>query len=387
MIAFNNFTSPFRDPLWGHVYIHPAYEAIMCTPEYQRLHRIKQLGPSYLVYPGATHTRFNHSLGVLSVGKRMLTALNHQLQLSETETHVFLLACLLHDIGHFPYTHSLKELPLREHEELSAWTILNSKIADICKKELHADPKYVAAVIDHTIEFKADKLNLFRNMLSGVLDPDKLDYLNRDAYFCGVPYGIQDLDYILSRLTVAGDRLSVKDDGISAVEHLLFAKYLMYRAVYWHPQVRSATSMIKKALFSGINDGSIDPDKLYFLDDQAFFTSYADTSALIKKVFQGQLFEAAITIPFNPDKHEYLMNLQSREQKEAELKERYNLKQDLIIDIPEAISFETDIPALKTNESVFSLSTVQQFTRCLRYIRVFTDSQAEHEMRPQDLDA
>lgn len=384
MHIFNDFVTAYRDPLWGHIYIHPAYNAIINTPEYQRLHRIKQLGPSYLVYPGATHSRFNHSLGVLSIGKRMLAVLNPQLDLSAEEAHVFLLACLLHDIGHFPYTHSLKELPLREHEELSSWTILNSEIAGICKNELRIDPEYVAAVIDHEMIYTAPRLELFRNMLSGVLDPDKLDYLNRDAYFCGVPYGIQDLDFILSRLIITDNKLSVKNDGIRAIEHLLFAKYLMYGAVYWHPQVRSATSMIKHALFTGIEDGSIAPENLYFLDDQAFYTGLAEKSPLIKRVFQGQLYSPVLTVPFDTEKHNYLMNLESRNKKEAELKSRFS--EDLIIDIPEAISFETDIPALLENPSVFSQATVQQFTHCLRYIRVFCPEMPDISITPGDLE-
>ncbi len=114
-----DYTEPIRDPLWKHIYLSPQMMAVVASEPFQKLYRIKQLGITHLVYPGATHTRFVHSLGVFHLAKRMLRGLlssEHAPTLSLEGVKAFLCAALLHDIGHFPFTHSLKELPLREHE-------------------------------------------------------------------------------------------------------------------------------------------------------------------------------------------------------------------------------------------------------------------------------
>ena len=122
------YTEPVRDPLWKHIYLSRGLMRVVDSSDFQQLNRIKQLGPSYLVYPGATHTRLNHSLGVFHLAKRILRALvgfDTCIDLSVEGVRAFLCASLLHDVGHFPYAHSLKELPLREHEELTGKIILS----------------------------------------------------------------------------------------------------------------------------------------------------------------------------------------------------------------------------------------------------------------------
>ena len=151
---------------------------------------------------------------------------------------------------------SLKELPLKEHEVLTGEIILSKELYNPIKEELGVPPEMVAAIIDKNLPDGGDEqIVLFRNLLSGVLDPDKLDYLTRDAYFCGVPYGIQDVDFIISRIKpYKKSGLAVDSQGLPAVENLLFSKYLMYKTVYWHKTVRVATAMIKKAIISGLTE-------------------------------------------------------------------------------------------------------------------------------------
>jgi HD superfamily phosphohydrolase len=269
-----DFTEPVRDPLWGNIFLSPALEALSESPPFAKLGRIRQLGPAHLVYPGATHTRRAHSLGVFHTAKRLAWALAVRGNLdfvSREGLESYFVAALCHDLGHFPYAHSLKDLPLAKHEVLTAELLLTEPLRSLAAAS-GADPDAAAAIVDEGRLGGDDReIRFFRGLLSGVLDPDKLDYLNRDAFFCGVPYGMQDTEFILQRVGLGeNDRLGVDERGLMSVESLLFAKYLMYRSVYWHKSVRSATAMIKKAVLLALKSGVLFPQELYGLDDDGF---------------------------------------------------------------------------------------------------------------------
>ncbi len=382
-----------RDPLWKHIYIpSKLYEAVE-TSDFIRLTRIKQLGPSYYIYPGATHTRAAHSFGVYHVAMRILDRLLEQ-GASEWTTQEgqksFAAAALFHDLGHFPYTHSLKELPLLDHETLTARQLLREPLKGIISA-WGADPEKAAAITDHTITTTDTETLFFRKLLSGVLDPDKLDYLNRDAFFCGVPYGVQDIDFILS--VIHPDKIngiSVESSGISSVENILFSKYLMYRAVYWHKQVRMATAMMKKTLAAALHKNIVEAEELYELDDDGIFyllqnryknlpSSQFEEYLCARELREQRLYTTIVEIPFdsNNEKHLSLENLQVRSENEYIIADMLQcLPSELIIDIPERISFESDllIQDLNTNFShsptVFSQNTVDSFVTTLRKIRI-----------------
>jgi HD superfamily phosphohydrolase len=253
---YDGFSEPIRDVLWGHIYLTPELEALTKSAPFMRLTRIMQLGPTFFLYPGATHTRAAHSIGVYHLAKRILihlASLGADEWMSSEGIQSFLCAALLHDIGHFPYTHSLKELPLTDHEALTGQIIQKEPMKSFVAKT-GADPYLAAAIADqdlpcdNALSCVSDEVSFYRRLLSGVLDPDKLDYLNRDARNCGVPYGAQDVDFIIGRLHPDKHRgLVIDSRGIPSVESILFSKYLMYRTVYWHKGVRSATAMIKSA--------------------------------------------------------------------------------------------------------------------------------------------
>ncbi|WP_461248060.1 HD domain-containing protein, partial [Treponema sp. R6D11] len=193
---------------------------------FMRLNRIMQLGPVYLVYPGATHTRASHSIGVYHLGKRLLKNLSErgaEEWLTNEGKNSFLAACLLHDLGHFPYTHSLKELSLSSHESLTGGIIMKEPMKSLVGAT-GADPELTAAIIDKEKKgIQSDELHFYRKLLSGALDPDKLDYLNRDARYCGVPYGAQDVDFILSKLHPDKKRgVDIDSRLIPNVESVLF---------------------------------------------------------------------------------------------------------------------------------------------------------------------
>ncbi|HEY9054245.1 MAG TPA: HD domain-containing protein, partial [Rectinemataceae bacterium] len=261
------FDRILRDPVWGDVPLDRGFEALFKSEAFQALDGVRQLGPVALVYPGATHSRRSHSLGVYALSRKLAISLSERGQLAHaTEEGVrsFLAAALCHDLGHFPYAHSLKELPLSPHEALGAQMVASSlyPLVEACG----ADPEAVASIMDRTqpIESRTE-LELYRNLLSGVLDPDKVDYLTRDAFFCGVPYGIQDADYIIRRILVMNQEPAIDEKGAMSVEAVLFSKYQMYRSVYWHPEVRAATAMVKKAVLGGADVGELELESLYGL--------------------------------------------------------------------------------------------------------------------------
>jgi len=306
----------------------------------------------------------------------------------------FLTAALVHDLGHFPFTHSLKELPLKEHEVLTAEMVLSEPLARVIKEEVGTEPRKVAAIVDSDIESTDWEVHFFRHILSGPLDPDKLDYLTRDAYFCGVPYGTQDIDYILSRIQPApSGGIALEEQGISGLEHLLFSKYLMYRSVYWHRTVRLATGMIKKALHLGLGQGSIEPSELYHLDDETFYSSLTSKKGvpafrLIEDVQKGILFGLAGETAFDPKNphHQRLTKMAERSWAESQLRKKIQTllqipleEHDLVLDIPEAVSFEIQMPILNKKgdeitypgtKTVFTPRVVEDFTQTLRIIRL-----------------
>jgi hypothetical protein len=272
-----------------------------------------------------------------------------------------------------------------------------------------ADPDLTAAIVDTGPEAAGRaaseaaggagdrELGFYRRLLSGCLDPDKLDYLNRDARYCGVPYGAQDVDFIYSRLYPQAERgIDIDSRLIPSVESILFSKYLMYRTVYWHPTVRSATAMIKKALLGGLRDGVIRKDELYGLDDQGLFNLMADRDhplfSLAREVREGPLYPAVAEFPFDPAHHP-LTAIENRYRHEEALAGELSAAlgrippEELIIDLPEPVNFETglsvrDETRLSAGSSgVFTAEVVEGFIKSLRIIRIFVAPAHENRIK------
>jgi HD superfamily phosphohydrolase len=393
----DGFTEPIRDALWGHIYLTPELEKITRTGVFVRLHRIAQLGPASFCYPGATHTRAAHSIGVYHLAWRLLSVLCDRGAsgwLSFSGIRSALCAALLHDVGHFPYAHSLKELPLLTHEELSGSLILSPAVSSLVLGA-GGDPTVCAAIVDGSIDAKGDTEILFyRKLLSGCLDPDKLDYLNRDARYCGVPYGAQDIDFIFSMLYPHKERgLDIDQRGIPSVEAILFSKYMMYRSVYWHHSVRCATAMVKKPLLNGLIEGYLRPHDLYDLSDMGLFTLMSRMASdghhlfeLGLRAYSGQFFSLAAEFPFDSRPYTALADIMARPLYEKYLASALTSESgvavnenELIIDVPEPFSFETDLFIRGKNcpfnesTSFFAGKTMDSCIKILRIVRVFID--------------
>ena len=264
-----------RDPLWDTIKLDRTACRIVDSASFQRLRYIRQLGLAHLVYPGATHTRFDHAIGVYHLAQRALAVLRERGDLQGVdagEAAVIPLAALLHDIGHYPFSHALEELEenrIPGHHE----TLVGRFLTDIDVAAAIAQlGGQAAASIEALI--RGSSPAALQGLVSGSLDLDKIDYLKRDARFCGVPYGEVDVDRLLNALLVAEDpvthrlEVGVHEKGIAALESLLFAKYQMFRNVYWHHAVRAATVLYKRIVAQALENYLIESDELVGQTDE-----------------------------------------------------------------------------------------------------------------------
>ncbi|MEZ4379640.1 MAG: HD domain-containing protein [Gemmatimonadales bacterium] len=291
-----------RDPLWDNIRIEPEALACLDTEAVQRLRYVRQLGHAFLVYPGATHSRFEHALGAYHLARRALTTLGERGDLDDIDPEEQLavrLAALLHDIGHYPFSHALEEAGFPHHEGLGAARLRTGGLGQALRA-IGGEPfiERVAALIE------GRSASPLAGLVSGSLDLDKIDYLSRDARNCGVPYGTLDTDRLLASLCLiatpdGGREVGVHEKGISALESLLFAKYQMYRNVYWHHAVRSATCMFKRAVRATVRTGAADADTLAAATDDSLSTLLAehDPTGLARALRQRALFKRTVDLP------------------------------------------------------------------------------------------
>jgi HD superfamily phosphohydrolase len=264
-----------RDPLWDTIRLDSVAVRIVDSAAFQRLRYIKQLGHAHLVYPGATHTRFDHAVGVYHLARRALRVLGEQGGLEdvdEADCSLIPFAALLHDIGHYPFSHALEELQadrIPGHHEALVGHFLTDPDVAAALRSVTAD---AAVRIEDLIRGRS--ANPLQGLVSGSLDLDKIEYLKRDARFCGVPYGVVDVDRLLHGLLVLRDpsngklQIGVHQKGVAALESMLFSKYQMFRNVYWHHAVRAATVMYKRMVDDALTAHLLAPDELIGQTDE-----------------------------------------------------------------------------------------------------------------------
>jgi uncharacterized protein len=230
-----------NDPVYGFISLpHKIFLDIIDHPYFQRLRRIKQLGLSHLVYPGALHTRFNHAVGcahLMTQAINTLQFLGHEI--TPEEAKGVTLAILLHDIGHGPFSHTL------EHSIVSG--IKHEEVSILFMKELNREFR---GELDLAIKIFSDKYHkrFLHQLVSSQLDMDRLDYLKRDSFYSGVSEGVVSNQRIIKMFDVVNDSLVVKQKGIYSIEKFIVARRLMYWQVYLHKTVLSAEFLLMKIL-------------------------------------------------------------------------------------------------------------------------------------------
>lgn len=263
-----------RIPMEQDVPFTPRVRALVDTPEFQRLAHVSQLGLAVRVYPGATHARFEHALGVFHNAITYLWQLGKDARFCEIvdgrAAEVLLASALLHDLGHWPFCHPIEDIDLPDlppHEQFAAEFLAPGReLAQVLRDEWGIDASEVLDVLVPRSDSPA--LRLMRSILSGPIDIDKMDYLGRDSLHAGVPYGRNfDKSRLIQSLLVnaAGDGLAISSKGKTAAELMVFARYVMFSEVYWHHAVRSATSMFARAFFE--LHGELDLHSLFQLPE------------------------------------------------------------------------------------------------------------------------
>jgi len=278
-----------RDSLYDRIPLGAAERTLIGSAPFLRLQDVKQLGFVYRIWPGATHTRYEHSLGVYYLALRGLRSLLARGQaggltgVSATDLHALLAAALLHDIGHYPFSHAIEELghPIVSHEKVGRGIIERSPISEILERECGVSPGRVADLIDppRGTTLPGNDALLVR-LLSGALDVDKLDYLPRDARACNVPYGGVDVSRLLGALRVleahGQQRLGVTAKGISALNSLLHARQEMFDNVYWHHTNRAMMAMLLRAVQDALVEEQLRPADLPGHDDRSLLALLAE---------------------------------------------------------------------------------------------------------------
>lgn len=275
-----------RDPIHNYIALELQALRLVDTPRFQRLRNIHQLGTARLVYPGANHTRFEHSLGVYHLAQHA----SESLGLGDEGLEVRL-AGLLHDVGHGPFSH-LSETLLEEHlgkshAEISEDLVRRGSLREPVE-EVGADPDRVADLLRGR--------GVLGELVAGEIDVDRLDYLVRDGHYTGVSTGV-DLEGLVDRLTIADDHLALREGGLHAAEALLTTRFLMAGTVYLHHAARVSETMLERAIHIAVRGGEIGGEELAAMDDVALVArlreSETDARALMAAVETRRLHKVA----------------------------------------------------------------------------------------------
>jgi uncharacterized protein len=388
-----------RDPLWNNIRVDPTAERLLDTGVVQWLRYVRQLGLAHLVYPGATHSRFEHALGAYHLARRTLARFHDEGALEGVATDegdVIAAAALLHDVGHYPFSHALEEIGVPHHEAVSRPLVTQGEVADILRAQIAPDaPERIYALICGVSP------SPLQGLISGSLDLDKMDYLKRDALMCGVPYGEIDEDRLMHALVLLDDpatgrrAVGVRVKGLSALESLLFAKYQMYRNVYWHHAVRSATAMYKRMVETALSDGALEIAALGRYTDEGLLStleaaSKGEVRALLHDLLARRLFKRAFESPaaaLPMDSLEWIADDRDRARRaEKAIAAKLGLApDDVLLDFPAKTQMlGLDLPVLARDGTVHRVTQegipgaidlpvlAEQLYRSARYLRLFT---------------
>ncbi len=281
-----------KDPVHGYIDIPQTIRPLLETQLLQRLRYIRQLGFSYLVYPGANHSRFEHSLGTMHLASLM----GRKIELDRGDQTLLETAALLHDIGHGPFSHAIethsREYLGRDHTNIAG--IISQQDLQGTLLRNGTDPGEMAALIsgDHPLA----------GIIHGDLDVDRMDYLLRDAYYTGVPYGTVDASRLIRSTIIEENVISLDERGIQAAESLLIARTLMRPAVYYHHVSRIAEKMFQYSLDLHISpDPGITLPDILMMDDASCIHTLMNSSepsarSIAKKLYYRRLYKRALFV-------------------------------------------------------------------------------------------
>jgi uncharacterized protein len=336
-----------KDEIHGTLEFDELEEKLIDSAPFQRLRRIRQMSVTNLVYPGANHTRFEHSIGTAYLA----SVIAERLGLDADTARKVKLCGLLHDIGHTAFSHEGEHVLMKhlgDHESLGRKKLLSGELADILSENYR--PKDIADM---------EKSN-YGSIVSSDLGADRMDYLKRDALNTGVAYGIIDTDRIVHTLTMEKGELCIGHGGLEAAENLLLARFMMFSAVYLHRTVRIATAMLYRAIEGSIADRTMEPEAFAELGDESALSMMAtskDGGRWAKALLARKLYKEACSIP--------CAGWSEASAKSLEKKLSAKFGRDIIADYPHQF-FKPVALKLKTDEGIRPIAELSTLVQSLR---------------------
>lgn len=349
-----------KDPIHGYILLDELALGLIDTPEVQRLRRIRQLGLSNFVYPGANHTRFEHSLGTLHLADQLLD----QLGIAGKERDEVQAAALLHDIGHGPFSHSTEEL-LEKYTGKTHYDIghlvTSGRIADILYPH-SLDPSIIAKLIRGE--------SALGQLINSELDVDRMDYLVRDAYYTGVAYGVIDHVRLIHEMELRDEWLVVREGGLQVAESLLVSRFLMHPTVYFHHVSRIGEAMLEHAAEALIESG-LEPTTLRRMDDYELMAALRSAKGyphdIAERMDERRLFKRALYMGKDSVDIERMLELRRQSKKiESEIAEEAGLPEGyVLLDIPKRPEIVEMRARILVNDEMRRLDEASHLVRIL----------------------
>lgn len=351
-----------RDSLHGNLQLNEFEVKIIDTPQIQRLRRIKQLGFTFLVYPGANHTRFEHSIGSMYLASRLA----YGLKLNDEQREILRVCAIIHDAGHGPFSHVSESVLERSHEELTSKLIMESPLFDILSEKF--DPVEIIKIISGE--------GSLGQIISGDLDVDRMDYLLRDSYYTGVAYGVIDVERLIHNMKLE-DNLILKSKGVQAAESMLLARYFMYPSVYQHHTTRIINSMFRRCLNQLFAENLINPENIYKYDDADLIITARSQDGFIGNIIHRldnrKLFKSVYSLKLDElENPNAVFKIEPEKIKsfELEISEELAIPPEyVIIDVPDYPSFDEMKTHVSSNGELVNLSEISTIVRTLRDAR------------------
>jgi uncharacterized protein len=391
-----------KDPVHGYVYITEAEKNIIDSYPVQRLRHLRQLAGSEYVYPGANHTRFEHSLGVMYLAGEVLENPNISRVISDEEVDMCRISALLHDVGHGPFSHVFEQLLIKDldktHEDITSWIVEKSEVGDKLSK-MGYNPKEVARLAVGKLHRK-DRAFLDQ-IISSAVDVDKQDFIVRDTYHTGAEYGFIDVFRLIHALDVLSENLAVELGALSALEAFMIARIESFKSIYFHRVGRAAQIMLATAMEKANSELGLtafkEPEEYLALDDYTVWSALKkckESKGIIDNLERRRMLKCAYERTFY-EKDAMISNIFGREsyrrQMQVEIAKEAGVNQEaVIIDVPtvpsvpyhHAVLMESmEIPVFSRSQSGTKtpqrLSEISKIFETLKgfmnILRVYTD--------------
>jgi len=350
------------DPVHGYIELDEIVQELLATPQMQRLRRIRQLGFSNLVYPGANHTRFEHSLGAMHLATMLMKNLDSIEKDKKMEIRA---AALLHDVGHGPFSHVTENVidryTRRRHDDVKE-IVEKGEIKEVLKKH-GISPGNIAKHIKGETSLG--------QILSSEIDVDRMDYLVRDSHYTGVAFGVVDYNRLINQMHFYEDRLVIDYGGLKAAESLLVSRFWMNTSVYYHHVTRISEAMCSRAVEYMIENGELDPKRLRQMDDIDLIASMRNSSGhggeLTRRLDARKLYKRALYTGLEEAGKGVLKYRDKIERAEKEIAELAGVDQEcVLVDIPKTPEMLEMKAMIKTDHKMILLKDASHFVSILQ---------------------